>query len=73
MNITRRQFLSVERGDPGRYGRGAVAAGTDDPVAPWKRGVNAHPVSDIPESAQHSPLASNVSPENTMRNTWFIA
>src|ERR1700730_9509535 len=62
MNITRRQFVSVA---------GATLAATatsfgarnDDPVAPWKRGVKAHPVSDIPN--RHSiHTYFNVSPES---------
>ena len=62
MNVTRRQFVSVAAGTLAATSA-SFGAKTDDPVSPWKRGVNAHPVSDIPN--RHSiHTYFNVSPES---------
>ena len=57
MNLSRRQFVSLAAGSV------AYAAGIHDPVAPWKHGVRAHPVSDVPD--RHTiHTYFNVSPES---------
>jgi len=57
MNLSRRQFVSFAAATL------AYGAKSDDPVAPWKRGVKAHPVSDVPN--RHSiHTYFNVSPES---------